>query len=142
MCGNYYDAPAGGWHVYEFAWLESGFDCGTVRYEDLLACPEMEIETLLKYLNLWHNSENLSQVVEHRSFENELLRQDRQNEQVVAPRNLLWRGQAGNWTQCFYKSLGAQAEAVWGHVMRRWGYTLSSKWWESLPDSTKLEVQV
>jgi len=140
MCKNYYDVPTGGWHMYEFAWLESGFNCGTARYEDLLTCPEMEIETLLRFLNLWCDLEGLSQVVEYRSFENELLRQDYHN--LLEPREALWKGQAGAWTQYFHKSLGAQAQAVWGHVMRRWGYTQSNEWWESLPDSSKLEVQV
>ena len=107
-----------------------GVGC-VVRYESLLASPEVELGGVCRALGVSDDREVLRRCAEAASFSVMSGGRAQGEERPLAK---VRKGVAGDWRNTFTRRDGALFEEVAGDELRRWGYTRDDGWVAELPE--------
>lgn len=85
---------------FKFAWKEHCLSFKNqnilcLKYEDILAAPEVECEKIMKYLKLSITKEHIEESIKKQSFE--LKKENALNQKNVLLKKLIRKGRAGSW---------------------------------------------
>jgi hypothetical protein len=113
------------WHEHVATWVDTAeFPVHVVRYEDMLARPEVTFGAVVRTLELPEEAGRLSRAIAFSSFE-ELRRQEDAAGFCEAPPNVerfFYQGKAGSWREHLSPEQVRQVIDAHGAVMQRFGY--------------------
>jgi len=123
LAGQLFNLPA--WGEYVEGWLDLLHIARFVKYEDLLAGPEVVIANLLRsYIDhdywLDHDPARIPGAVERQSFASRL--HDYDGPHPDQHRAIMRHGRAGEWVDHFDAKMIEAVRAAWGGTMKALGY--------------------
>jgi hypothetical protein len=109
-------ARCGRWDEYNHQ--HAALNCVTVRYEDLLSNPFLELSRLASYIGVGHR--RIEGAIEYNSFAN--YKSQVGNDEDKLRESGLRKGIAGDWKNYFTPEMNDRTWSEFGQVMKRLGY--------------------